>query len=112
MNADIAEAHGIPYIDVRKAFMEVIPFHQLYYKGCVTYDGEHLNSRGMKIAAKLFVGTILEQWLVPSNAAKKDAAAAAAAAAASAAADKDADGEQEEEEPDAVVVVINGPSAD
>jgi hypothetical protein len=62
MNEELAGEYGIPYIDVRKAFLEAIPFHQLYYRGCVTYDGEHLNARGMKIVAKLFVSTV-QQWL-------------------------------------------------
>ena len=66
MNQEIAAEYDIPFIDVRKAFTDAIPFHQLYYKGCVTYDGEHLNARGMKIVAKLIVST-LSQWLTKSN---------------------------------------------
>ena len=66
MNQEIAAEYGISFIDVRKAFTDAIPFHQLYYRGCVTYDGEHLNARGMKIVAKLFVST-LTQWLTKST---------------------------------------------
>lgn len=66
MNEDVAAHFGIPFINVRKAFLNKIPFYQLCYKHCVTYDGEHENERGTIIVAKLF-SDVLSAWLTSSS---------------------------------------------
>lgn len=65
-NENIANTMGVPFIDVRKAFLSKVPFYQLCYKHCVTYDGEHENNRGADIVAKLFADS-LSYWLTSSS---------------------------------------------
>ena len=62
MNEVVATKYHIPFINVRQAFLEYIPFYQLCYSKCVTFDGEHENERGTVIVAKLFSAT-LSEWL-------------------------------------------------
>lgn len=62
MNVQAAKSAGIPYIDIRQAFLDFIPSYQLCYSLCVTYDGEHENERGTVIVARLFASS-LSQWL-------------------------------------------------
>lgn len=62
MNELVATKYHIPFINVRQAFLEYIPFYQLCYSRCVTFDGEHENERGTVIVAKLFSAT-LSDWL-------------------------------------------------
>lgn len=62
INQDIASALHIPFINVRKKFLEKVPFYQLCYKNCITVDGVHENERGALIVAKLF-SDILSTWL-------------------------------------------------
>ena len=62
INENIASTFRIPFIDVRKAFLNKIPFYQLCYKYCVTYDGEHENERGTVVIGKLFAD-VLSKWL-------------------------------------------------
>jgi hypothetical protein len=65
MNENVAADLGIPFIDVRKVFLKKIPFYQLCYKHCVTYDGEHENDRGTIILAKMF-SDVVSAWLTTS----------------------------------------------
>ena len=58
INLDVAAEFGIPFINIRQAFLDYVPWYQLCYAWCVTYDGEHENERGTKIVAKLFASTI------------------------------------------------------
>ena len=62
MNEIVATKYHIPFINVRQAFLDYIPFYQLCYSKCVTFDGEHENERGTVIVAKLFSAT-LSEWL-------------------------------------------------
>ena len=62
MNEAVATQYHIPFINVRDAFLEYVPFYQLCYSKCVTYDGEHENARGTVIVAKLF-SDVLSGWL-------------------------------------------------
>lgn len=62
INKQAATRVGIPYIDVRRAFLDFIPSYQLCYSRCVTLDGEHENDRGTVILARLFA-TSLSNWL-------------------------------------------------
>ena len=57
-----ADEVGVPYIDMRQAFLDDIPAWWLIYAGWVTIDGEHPNDRGTKIEAELFATTI-NGWL-------------------------------------------------
>jgi len=84
LTRDAAAAVGVPYIDMRAAFLAEIPPWWLIYAGWCTIDGEHPNDRGTQIEAELFATTI-NGWLrePPGGAAARmDTAAAAAAAAA------------------------------
>lgn len=65
MNKAAADAHNIPYINLRQALMDFVPCTQLSYAWCVTLEGEHLNTRGVIIQAKLFADT-LRTWLSTS----------------------------------------------
>lgn len=65
MNENIARSFSIPFIDVRRTLSKKIPFFQLCYKNCVTYDGEHSNERGALVIAKLFA-EVLSKWLTSS----------------------------------------------
>lgn len=65
MNEDAAADLGIPFINVRKAFLKKVPFYQLCYKHCVTFDGEHQNDRGAIIIAKMF-SDVISAWLTSS----------------------------------------------
>ena len=65
MNENIAKSFSIPFIDVRRTLSKKIPFFQLCYKNCVTYDGEHSNERGALVIAKLFA-EVLSKWLTSS----------------------------------------------
>jgi hypothetical protein len=62
INQDVASALGVPFINVRKQFLEKVPFYQLCYKNCITVDGVHENERGALIVAKLF-SDVLSTWL-------------------------------------------------
>ena len=64
MNRAVAvTANGsVEFINVRRAFLDVIPTYQLSYAWCITRDGEHLNERGTKIIAQLFAQTI-RRWV-------------------------------------------------
>jgi hypothetical protein len=62
MNREIADLTGIPFINVREAFLDAVPWYQLCYRYCVTYDGEHENERGTRIVARLFADA-LRPWL-------------------------------------------------
>ena len=57
-----SDAVGVPYIDMRAAFMAEIPDWWLIYAGWVTIDGEHPNARGTQIEAELFATTV-NVWL-------------------------------------------------
>ena len=63
MNKQVASSFKIPYIDVRAAFLAYVPWFQLCYSLCVTFDGEHENERGTKIVSKMFAQT-LSEWLI------------------------------------------------
>ena len=58
----VAEANSVPYIDMRAAFLNAIPFWWLLPSGVVTVDGEHPNDTGTGIEAQLFAATI-NAWL-------------------------------------------------
>jgi hypothetical protein len=62
INKQAAIRVGIPYIDIRQAFLDFIPSYQLCYSRCVTIDGEHENDRGTVIVARLFALS-LSSWL-------------------------------------------------
>jgi hypothetical protein len=62
MNEHVAVQYNIPFINVRSAFLAAVPFYQLCYSKCVTFDGEHENNRGTIIVAKLF-SQVLAGWL-------------------------------------------------
>ena len=81
MNKAAAEAHRVPYINLRQALMDYVPCTQLSYAWCVTLEGEHLNTRGVIIQAKLFADT-LRSWLSGSSAAASSVAVSASATTA------------------------------
>jgi hypothetical protein len=62
MNRELAEEFNIPFMDIRKALLDKIPWCQLSYAWCVTLEGEHHNERGTRIIAKIFADT-LKSWL-------------------------------------------------
>ena len=63
INEDVAlQLKGVPYIDIRKAFLDALPANWLYNSGCITADGEHPNNFGAIIEANLF-SYIINQWL-------------------------------------------------
>ena len=62
INEEVAlQLKSVPYIDIRKAFLDAIP-EWSYNSGCVTLDGEHPNNFGAIIEANLF-SYIINQWL-------------------------------------------------
>ena len=61
MNRAAAAEFSVPYVDLRRALMDYIPCTQLAYAWCVTLEGEHLNSRGVAIQARMFADT-LRPW--------------------------------------------------
>jgi hypothetical protein len=60
MNRHVATKLQVPYIDVRSALKKSVPFYRLSGSGCVTLDGEHLNSRGVAEASYLFAQAIYD----------------------------------------------------
>ena len=63
MKRDIASRYNIPYLDIRKAFLDEIARHKpVLYCGYLTYDGEHENQRGTDLLAELFAHAIAG-WL-------------------------------------------------
>ena len=63
INKDITKSYNLPYIDMRRAFLDALPFSYYGYEGCLTIDGEHENERGTIIVAKLFAES-LSNWLI------------------------------------------------
>ena len=51
-------AMGVPFIDLREPFLRAVYPYRLAYRGCVTRDGEHANSHGTTIMAKLFADVL------------------------------------------------------
>ena len=63
MNQNVALEYNVTYVDIRHAYMKVLPFyHWMYSFGFVTVDGEHANERGAQIVANNF-GDALRPWL-------------------------------------------------
>lgn len=62
LNAGIAGAFGIPYIDLRDMFLSALPVYHIGYDTCLTKDGEHVNEAGATIIAKA-IAIQLMQWL-------------------------------------------------
>ena len=62
LTQNATDAVGVPYIDMRAAFMAEIPDWWFIYAGWVTIDGEHPNARGTQIEAELFATTV-NGWL-------------------------------------------------
>ena len=62
MNRMVAANLSVEFINVRRAFLDVIPPYQLSYAWCISRDGEHLNERGTKVLAQLFAQTI-SRWM-------------------------------------------------
>ena len=58
LTRNAAQEAGVPYIDMRAAFLKAIPNWWLFYAGIVTVDGEHPNDKGASIEAKLFANQI------------------------------------------------------
>jgi len=63
INRDTCETYGVDYIDVRKAFLDKIPFYHVYYKWYLTQDGEHENERGTQVVAELIANSLRDNWL-------------------------------------------------
>lgn len=63
-----AQAAGIPYIDMRAAFMDALPPWSPFswWRGVVTQDGEHPNQAGTVIEASLFAQQINE-WVLSAG---------------------------------------------
>jgi hypothetical protein len=62
INRATCAVHNLPYIDVRRAFLDATPWLRFGFKGCLTADGESESEEGSMIVAKLFAETILG-WL-------------------------------------------------
>lgn len=62
INLEMATWMEIPYINLRKAYYEVLPFYRLAYDECLTIDGEHPNSNGAYVTAKN-LAIVLDGWL-------------------------------------------------
>jgi len=71
MNMKIAAEFDCPYLDVRQALLDSIPFWWIFSELWVTKDGEHLNYRGSMILAKLitdsFRGWLKQNKIAHSN---------------------------------------------
>ena len=65
INYEIAQAHQIPYLDVRASFKTVSDKFQgrLGYSGCLTTDGNHENEIGATVVAYLLARSLLP-WLM------------------------------------------------
>lgn len=53
INRNVANKLDIAYVDMRKHFMN--DFSSFVLLGDITIDGEHLNSRGIKAVANIFI---------------------------------------------------------
>lgn len=62
LNQHIALKLGIPYMNIRQAFLNALPPGRVVYSGCLTTDGNHENENGAIIVAKIFSETLYE-WL-------------------------------------------------
>jgi len=62
MNKKVAADYQLPYIDMRKAFLDDCPDKWIQDGGFDTTDGEHPNDRGTTIEAGLFAKQI-QDWL-------------------------------------------------
>jgi lysophospholipase L1-like esterase len=62
-NKQMAAKYDASYINVYQAFVDYIPSCQLFYKWCVTIDGEHPNERGAVIIARVFA-EMISKWLI------------------------------------------------
>ena len=63
MNEEIAQEFNVPYIDIRKAFLDVLATTTWpYNNGCITQDGEHPNENGAVVEANLF-SAMINVWL-------------------------------------------------
>jgi hypothetical protein len=49
LNQQLASKLGIPYMNIRKAFLEALPRGRVQYWGCLTTDGNHENGNGAVI---------------------------------------------------------------
>ena len=63
INRNISSLYNITYVDIRQAFLERTPKHNLIYKHYLTVDGEHENEAGTDLVAFLF-SQILNDWLL------------------------------------------------
>lgn len=66
LTSGIAQTLGVPYLDIRGAFLAAIPAWWLWYKDWATQDGEHPNERGTKIEATLFAAQV-NTWLAQTG---------------------------------------------
>jgi hypothetical protein len=62
-NIQMATNYNASYINLRQAFLDYVPSCQLFYKWCVTIDGEHPNERGAVIIAYQFADMI-SKWMI------------------------------------------------
>jgi hypothetical protein len=62
INRAMCATHQLPYIDVRRAFLDATPWYRWGFRGCLTDDGENGSEEGGHIVAKLFAETIFG-WL-------------------------------------------------
>lgn len=63
INRQMANRLNVSYIDLRAAYKELLPPYRMAYDGCYTIDGEHPNSNGAQVTAKLLSQQLLV-WLV------------------------------------------------
>lgn len=59
INIDVTNSLKVYYMDIRQAFLDIIPFWWLFNSKYLTVDGEHENSRGTEIVASFFADAIL-----------------------------------------------------
>ena len=63
MNEEIARELNVPYLDIRKAFLDVLATTSWKFNnGCITQDGEHPNENGAVVEANLF-SAMINNWL-------------------------------------------------
>ena len=63
INRQMAHSLNVSYINLRAAYKELLPAYRMAYDGCYTIDGEHPNSNGAQVTAKLLSQQLLV-WLV------------------------------------------------
>ena len=53
INKEVCKRFNVPYMDIKRAFEQSLPWYWFFFGGVVTEDGEHQNERGTEITANM-----------------------------------------------------------